>query len=112
VKTTAKSLMNSATPAFPNSIHIAPRGHVAVITLFVATTLTGPIYAAPRFDPANEPQVYLAPIALSNADLRPVVDLRPNGGATAFRPLGLKTAHGKGISLSSMSASQALLAQR
>jgi len=92
VKITAKSLMNSATPAFPNSIHIAPRGHVAprghaaVITLFVATTLTGLTHAAPRFDPANEPQVYLAPIALSNADLRPVADLRPNGGAMAFRP--------------------------
>jgi len=43
-------------------------------------------YAAPRFDPANEPQVWLAPIALSNTDLRPVPDLRPDGGAQGFRP--------------------------
>jgi len=44
------------------------------------------VYAAERFDPANEPQVWLAPIALSNNDLRPVPELRPEGGAQGFRP--------------------------
>ncbi len=50
------------------------------------TALSINVYAAERFDPANEPQVWLAPIALSNTDLRPDPELRPEGGAQGFRP--------------------------
>ncbi len=51
-----------------------------------AVLLSQLAYSAPRFDPANEPQAWIAPIALSNNDLRPVPGLRPDGGAQGFRP--------------------------
>lgn len=57
-----------------------------LLTLVSAAMIIGVTHAAPRFDPSNEPQVSLAPIALSNTDLRPIADINPDGGATAFRP--------------------------
>lgn len=70
--------------------------HRITAAVFCAVTLfalTHTAYSAPRFNPPpgepqfiDEPQVSLAPIALSNSDLRPVPGERPNGGAQGFRP--------------------------
>jgi len=59
---------------------------VIVLGLTALSMLSINAYAAERFDPANEPQVWLAPIALSNTYLRPDPELRPDGGAQGFRP--------------------------
>lgn len=65
--------------------HLFTRPAYCGLYLALCALTTG-VEAAPRFDPASEPQVTVAPIALSNTDLRPLPGVRPNGGAAGYRP--------------------------